>query len=40
MADFDLTQTDAQVQSILNDAQDAQGAGAQTTLTTDYIMLK
>ena len=40
MADFDLTQTDAQVQSILNDAQDVQGAGAQTTLTTDYIMLK
>ena len=40
MADFDLTQTDAQVQSILNDAQNAQGAGAQTTLTTDYIMLK
>lgn len=40
MADFDLIQTDAQVQSILNDAQDAQGAGAQTTLTTDYIMLK
>ena len=40
MADFDLTQTDAQVQSILDDAQDAQGAGAQTTLTTDYIMLK
>ena len=40
MADFDLTQTDAQVQAILNDAQDAQGAGAQTTLTTDYIMLK
>ena len=40
MADFDLTQTDAQVQSILNAAQDAQGAGAQTTLTTDYIMLK
>lgn len=40
MADFDLTQTDAQVQSILNDAQDAQGAGAQTTLTNDYIMLK
>ena len=40
MADFDLTQTDAQVQSILNDAQDAMGAGAQTSLTTDYIMLK
>lgn len=40
MADFDLTQTDVQVQSILNDAQNAQGAGAQTTLTTDYIMLK
>lgn len=40
MADFDLTQTDAQVQSILNDAQDAMGAGAQTTLTTEYIMLK
>lgn len=40
MADFDLTQTDAQVQSILDDAQNAQGAGAQTTLTTDYIMLK
>ena len=40
MADFDLTQTDAQVQSILNDAQNAQGAGAQTTLTTEYIMLK
>jgi len=40
MADFDLTQTDAQVQSILNDAQDAQGAGAQTTLNTEYIMLK
>ena len=40
MADFDLTQTDAQVQSILNDAQGAMGAGAQTSLTTDYIMLK
>lgn len=40
MADFDLTQTDAQVQSILDDAQDAMGAGAQTTLTTEYIMLK
>ena len=40
MADFDLTQTDQQVQNILNDAQDAMGAGAQTTLTTDYIMLK
>ena len=40
MADFDLTQTDAQVQSILNDGQNMQGAGAQTTLTTDYIMLK
>lgn len=40
MADYDLTQTDAQVQSILNDAQDAMGAGAQTSLITDYIMLK
>ena len=40
MADFNLTQTDAQVQSILDDAQDAMGAGAQTSLTTDYIMLK
>ena len=40
MADFVLTQTDAQVQSVLNDAQDAQGAGAQTTLTTEYVMLK
>ena len=40
MADFNLTQTDQEVQNILNDAQDAMGAGAQTTLTTDYIMLK
>lgn len=40
MADFDLTQTDAQVQNILNDGQSAMGAGAQTTLTTEYIMLK
>lgn len=40
MADFDLTQTDQQVQNILNDGQSAMGAGAQTTLTTEYIMLK
>lgn len=40
MADFDLTQTDQQVQNILNDAQGAMGAGAQTTLTTEYVMLK
>ena len=40
MADFDLVQTDAQVQSILNDGQSAMGASAQTTLTTEYVMLK
>lgn len=40
MADFDLLQTDAQVQSILNDGQSAMGASAQTTLTTEYVMLK
>ena len=40
MADFDLSQTDQQVQNILNDAQGAMGAGAQTTLTTEYVMLK
>jgi hypothetical protein len=40
MADFDLTQTDAQVQSILNDGQNMQGAGAQTTLTTESVLLK
>ena len=40
MADFDLTQTDQQVQNILNDAQGAMGASAQTTLTTEYVMLK
>lgn len=40
MADFDLTQTDQQVQNILNDGQSAMGAGAQTTLTTEYVMLK
>lgn len=40
MADFDLVQTDAQVQSILNDGQNMQGAGAQTTLTTESVLLK
>ena len=40
MADLDLTQTDAQVQSILNDGQNMQGAGAQTTLTTESVLLK
>lgn len=40
MADFDLLQTDAQVQSILNDGQNMQGAGAQTTLTTESVLLK
>ena len=40
MADFDLQQTDQQVQNILNDGQSAMGAGAQTTLTTEYVMLK
>lgn len=40
MADFDLQQTDQQVQNILNDGQSAIGAGAQTTLTTEYVMLK
>lgn len=40
MADFNLTQTDQQVQNILNDAQGAMGASAQTTLTTEYVMLK
>ena len=40
MADFDLIQTDAQVQSILNDGQNMQGAGAQTTLTTESVLLK
>ena len=40
MADFDLTQTDAQVQSILNDGQNMQVAGAQTTLTTESVLLK
>ena len=40
MADFDLIQTDAQAQSILNDGQNMQGAGAQTTLTTESVLLK
>ena len=40
MADFELIQTDAQVQSILNDGQNMQGAGAQTTLTTESVLLK
>ena len=37
---YDLTQTGSEVQAILNDANNIKGAGAQTTLTTDYILLK
>lgn len=42
MADqvYDLTQTGAQVQSIINDANKVMGAGSQSTLTTDSILLK
>jgi len=42
MADrvYNLTQTGAEVQDIINDADNAKGAGATTSLTTDYIMLK
>ena len=42
MADqvYNLTQTGAEVQGIINDANNAKGAGATTSLTTDYIMLK
>lgn len=42
MADqtYNLTQTGAQVQAIINDANGVKGAGATTSLTTDYIMLK
>lgn len=37
---YDLTQTGSEVQAILNDANNIKGAGAQTTLTTDYVLLK
>lgn len=37
---YDLTQTGSEVQAILNDANNIKGASAQTTLTTDYILLK
>lgn len=37
---YNLTQTGAQVQTIVNDANKVMGAGTQTTLTTDYVMLK
>jgi hypothetical protein len=42
MADqtYNLTQTGAEVQAIINDANSVKGAGATTSLTTDYIMLK
>lgn len=42
MADqtYNLTQTGAEVQAIINDANGVKGAGATTSLTTDYIMLK
>ena len=42
MADqvFDLTQTGQQVQDIINDASKVKDAGAQTTLTTESILLK
>lgn len=42
MADqtYNLTQTGAEVQAIINDAEGVKGAGATTSLTTDYIMLK
>ena len=42
MADqvFDLTQTGQQVQDIINDANKVKGAGAQTTLTTESVLLK
>jgi len=42
MADqvYNLTQTGAEVQGIINDANNVKGAGATTSLTTDYIMLK
>lgn len=37
---YNLTQTGAEVQAIINDAKGVKGAGATTSLTTDYIMLK
>lgn len=37
---YDLTQTGQEVQNIINDANGAKNAAAQTTLTTDYVMLK
>ena len=42
MADqtYNLTQTGAEVQAIINDANGVKGAGSTTSLTTDYIMLK
>ena len=42
MADqvYDLTQTGAQVQAIIYDANKVMGAGSQSTLTTDSILLK
>jgi DNA gyrase/topoisomerase IV subunit A len=42
MADqvYNLTQTGAQVQAIINDANKVMGAGSQSTLTTDSILLK
>ena len=42
MADqvFDLTQTGQQVQNIINDASKVKNAGAQTTLTTESVLLK
>lgn len=42
MADqtYNLAQTGAEVQAIINDANGVKGAGSTTSLTTDYIMLK
>lgn len=42
MADqtYNLPQTGEEVQAIINDANGVKGAGATTSLTTDYIMLK
>lgn len=37
---YDLTQTGAEVQAIINDANNMKGAGAQTTLTTEFVLLK
>ena len=37
---YDLTQNGEEVQKIINDANNVKGAGAQTTLTTESILLK